>query len=576
MNLMSSLPPGAILIVGALLAPLLRGGWRASYLVALPVFGLFRLFFLTDEGVDVPFFDQTLTLVRVLGEEDLSRFFGILFHLAAIVGSLYAWHVRNPLEQVSSMLYAGSALVVVYAGDLITLFVGWELLALTSVAFIWARKTKRAQSAGMRYLLLQLTSGLLLLAGIAARVHQGDGIAFDTIAGPDMELGIAEWCLLLGFGMKAGFPLLHTWLTDAYPEATVTGTVFLSGFTTKVAIYALARGFAGTEELIWIGVAMAIFPIFYAVIENDLRRVLSYSMINQLGFMVVGIGVGTELAVNGAVLHAFNDVFFKGLLFMSVGAVLHRTGTAKGSELGGLHKSMPWTTSLCLVGAGSISAIPLLSGFVSKTMIVLAVAEQSDPLFTAVWFVLLFASAGVVEHAGIKIPFFAFFAHDSGKRVEEAPLNMRLAMGLAAAVCIVNGAFPGLVFSILPFTVEGFGPYGVYSPYKVITQIQLLLFATLSVFVLMQRGLYPPEIPSVNIDFDWWYRKGSAPIRWLVAVPLARLAGAFRDLATSGLPEATVKAASRQIRVPNGLQLEVSVLMVIVMLLSYLLYNFFL
>ncbi len=223
--------------------------------------------------------------------------------------------------------------------------------------------------------------------------------------------GIGNFLIFLGFGINCAWPLLHSWLVDAYPEATIGGTVFLSAFTTKTAVYALARAYAGEPSLIWIGVAMAAFPIFFAVIENDLRRVLAYSLINQVGFMVAGIGIGTELAINGAVAHAFNDILFKGLLFMSVGAVMFRTGKAKATNLGGLYKSMPWTCAFCIVGAASISAFPLFSGFVSKSLIMTAAAEGH---LWVPWFILLFAAAGVFHHAGIKIPFFTFFGHDAG------------------------------------------------------------------------------------------------------------------------------------------------------------------
>ncbi|MDX1411206.1 MAG: proton-conducting transporter membrane subunit, partial [Nitrospirales bacterium] len=295
-------------------------------------------------------------------------------------------------------------------------------------------------------------------------------------------------------------PLLHNWLTDAYPEATPTGTVFLSAFTTKVSIYCLARAFPGTEMLIYIGMAMTCFPIFYAVIENDLRRVLAYSMINQLGFMVCGIGLGTALAINGAVSHAFNDVIFKGLLFMTMGAVLHMTGRMNGSDLGGLYKTMPWTTGFCIVGACSISAFPLFSGFVSKSMVMAAALEQG---YGWVWIALLFASAGVFHHAGIKIPFFAFFAHDSGIRVKDPPINMLIAMGLSAVLCVFIGSYPWLLYSLLPMPVD----YVPYDLTHVLTQTQLLFFSALAFCWLKLRGLYPPELPSVNIDVEWVYRK---------------------------------------------------------------------
>jgi multicomponent Na+:H+ antiporter subunit D len=275
--------------------------------------------------------------------------------------------------------------------------------------------------------------------------------------------------------------------------------VVLSAFTTKLGIYALARGFPGTEQLIWIGTVMAAFPIFYAVIENDLRRVLAYSVNNQLGFMVVGIGLGTEMGLNGAVAHAFADILFKALLFMSMGAVLHRAGTVNGSDLGGLYKSMPLTTALCMVGAASISAFPLFSGFVTKSMIMTSAAQEGH---VAVWLVLLFASAGVFHHAGIKIPYFAFFAHDSGIRCREAPPNMLLAMILAAALCVGIGVFPSILYALLPYPVD----YVPYTGSHVLSQLQLLVFSALAFGVLMRTGIYPPEQRFINLDFDWFYR----------------------------------------------------------------------
>ncbi|MFQ6017911.1 MAG: proton-conducting transporter membrane subunit, partial [Kiloniellaceae bacterium] len=314
------------------------------------------------------------------------------------------------------------------------------------------------------------------------------------------------------FGIKAAFPLLHNWLQDAYPEATVTGTVVLSAFTTKLAVYVLARGFAGTEMLIYIGAIMTAFPIFYAVIENDLRRVLAYSLNNQLGFMVVGVGVGPEMGLNGAVAHALAHVLYKALLFMSVGAALFRTGTAKGTDLGGLYKSMPLTMIFCVVGAASISAFPLFSGFISKALILTGAADQGR---WAVWLVLLFASAGVFHHSGIKVPFFTFFQQDRGIRCEEAPVNMRIAMGITAFLCVALGVYPQPLYSLLPYPVE-FVPY---TTTHVITQLQLLLFSAFAFAVLMRTGLYPPEMKSTNLDSDWLYRKVLPALwRWAIAV----------------------------------------------------------
>ncbi len=396
--------PALPLLIGAVLVAFSRGPVRALVMLAAPLAGAWGVYQL-EPGTVIEFqmMGLQLTPVRV---DALSILFGYLFHLAAFIGVIYSLHLKDPMQDVAALAYAGSAVGAVFAGDLLTLFVFWELLAVTSVFLVLARRSERSLATGMRYLVMQVGSGVLLLAGAIWYASAGNGLGFDYI-GLDAPGG---WLIFLAFGIKAAFPLLHGWLTDAYPEATPTGTVFLTGFTTKVAIYSLARGFPGTELLVPIGTLMTCFPIFFAVIENDLRRVLAYSMINQLGFMVVGIGIGTQLALNGAVAHAFNDVIFKGLLMMSMGAVLHVTGEMRGSELGGLYKKMPKTAILCMVGAASISAFPLFSGFVSKSMVVAAAIQEGH---TVVWLALLFASAGVFHHAGIKIPFFAFFAHDS-------------------------------------------------------------------------------------------------------------------------------------------------------------------
>ena len=364
------IPVAFLFFAAAVVLPALPTLVRSILLLGVPVLSGLIVWSL-PEGMlwQVGFFGFELELMRV---DPLSRIFALIFSLAAFLGNLYAWHVRDTVQQTAALLYAGSAIGAVFAGDLITLFFYWEGTAIASVFLIWARRTEGAYHTGVRYLVVQIGSGVLLLAGAVLWHAETGNIAFDR-----MTLGSpATYLIFLSFGIKCAFPLLHNWLQDSYPAATVTGTVILSAFTTKLAVYALARGFAGTEILVYIGAVMTLFPIFYAVIENDLRRVLAYSLNNQLGFMVVGIGIGTELALNGTAAHAFAHILYKALLFMSVGAVLFRTGTAKGSELGGLYKTMPLTMIFCVVGAASISAFPLFSGFVTKSLILSASVKE--------------------------------------------------------------------------------------------------------------------------------------------------------------------------------------------------------
>jgi multicomponent Na+:H+ antiporter subunit D len=513
--MINTVPPGLIFIIGALLIPIIKNRYlKCGYLLLLPIISFINLIHIpVGTNFTVGFLDYTLVFAKI---DRLSLLFGYIFHLITVVAIIYALHVKDDLQHVAGYVYGGAALGVTFAGDLLSLFVFWEMLTIGSVFLIWARRTKKSLDAGFRYALVHIVGGLILLAGILMHIHSTGSVEFTYIGLENGNLG--SYLIFFGFGINCAWPILHPWLTDAYPEATITGVIFLSAFTTKTAVYVLARAFPGTSMLIWIGALMTMFPIFYAVIENDLRRVLAYSLINQVGFMVCGIGIGTHLAINGAVSHAFNDIIFKALLFMSVGAVMYRTGKVNATDLGGLYKTMPITCVFCIIGAASISAFPLFSGFVSKSMVMSAASMGG---MSIIWFMLLFASAGVFHHAGIKIPFFAFFSHDSGIRTKEAPLNMLIAMGIAAFLCIFIGTFPEYsVYRLLPFTDVVYHPY---TPTHIMAQTQLLFFSALAFTLLLLSGIYPSELRAINLDADLIYRKGA---RLLVYVT-TEIAGAI-------------------------------------------------
>ena len=441
----SLIPPAAIFIVGALFVPLMRGRLKSAFMLVLPVLAFATLVNMPEGKYwIVNFLDYDLIFGRV---DKLSMVFGYIFTIVSFIGILFALKVEDDLQHVSALMYAGGALGVTFSGDFFSLYIFWELLAISSTFLILARRTKASQAAAFRYILVHVFGGLCLLAGIMIYIHDSGTTEFNYIG----LNGIGSWLIFIGIALNAAIPPLHPWLQDAYPEATVTGAVFMSALTTKSAVYLMARTFPGTELLIWIGAFMTAMPIFYAVLENDIRRVLAYSLINQVGFMMCGIGIGTQLAINGTVSHAFCHILYKALLFMSTGSVLYMTGKIRCTDLGGLHKTMPLTCLFCMIGAASISAFPLFSGFVSKSMIISAAAYGK---LTAVWLILQFASAGVFHHAGIKVPFFTFFGHDSGIRTKEPPLNMLLAMGIAAFLCVAIAVFPGPLYNILPYPVD--------------------------------------------------------------------------------------------------------------------------
>lgn len=534
---MIDIPPALILIAGALFIPLFKGTAKNVYLLTVPALTVLQLLNL-QEGIYwiVSVLDYTLTFGRV---DKLSLAFAYIFALIAFISTIYSLHVKENGHLISGFIYAGSALGAVFAGDFITLFIFWEIMAFSAAYLIWVGKRKHSASAGMRYLLVHIFGGLLLLSGMVIHYQNTGSLAFEHIG----LKGLASWLILLGFGINAAFPILHAWLPDAYPESTPAGTVFLSAFTTKTAVYVLARSFAGTELLIYVGAIMTAFPIFYAVIENDLRKVLSYSLINQVGFMVVGIGIGSQLSLNGTVAHAFSHILYKALLFMSMGAVLYQTGKINATDLGGLYKSMPMTTLFCIIGAASISGVPLTNGFISKGMIISAAGEGGMML---IWFALIFASAGVFHHSGIKIPFFAFFSHDSGIRTTEPPKHMLIAMGMTAFLCIFIGVFPGLLYSILPYPVD----YEPYTGAHVIDQLQLLAFSALAFTLLMMSGIYPAEMRATNLDIDWTYRKLGGLFMRFCEGPLTKIREAIART-SQRLVKASIKFATDPLLVPE-------------------------
>ncbi|MEL6365169.1 MAG: Na(+)/H(+) antiporter subunit D [Pseudomonadota bacterium] len=527
--------PGVLFTIGAFLCIAMPAAFRRyAMLVVIAVSAVQLVSLPLGEYGAYQLFGQDLLFVRY---DALARIFAVVFHIAAALNVVYGWHVKDASEQWAGLAYPGAALGGVMAGDWVTLFVWWEMAALTSVFLVWAPQTRSTYLSGFRYLAIQIASGVALLGGIVLLFRETGSLAFGgfnevgvlTAAGEAAANGaghgedhagggttwrLATLLVFLAFGVKSAFPLLHNWVQDAYPKSSLTGTIMLSVFTTKFAVYALARGFAGTPELIAIGCVMTIFPIFFALIENDLRKVLCYSINNQVGFMVVGIGVGSAMSVNGAVGYAFCNIIFESLLFMGVGAAAYRVGSTKATELGGLYRTMPLTMLFTLAGAFSIAAFPLFAGFVTKGLIIDGVAEEHLML---AWLVLLFASAGALEHSGIKIPYFTFFAHDSGKRPQEAPAHMLIAMGVSAVLCLAIGLAPGaIVYPLMPFQ-EQTADYHPYAMYHVVEQLQLLLFATLAFALLIKFKLYPPEIPSTNLDFDWlWRVPGRATLGWAV------------------------------------------------------------
>ena len=527
---MSDLPPGSLILLGALLVPLLRGRWGSVWTIAMPAVSFLHLLagFSAGDTNSFTWFDLQLTPIRV---DRLSLVWGYVFHIAAILAGIYSWHVRDRIMRTTAMLYVGASIGAIFAGDLLTLFTFWEVTAIASVFLVWAGKTEESTAAGFRYLLLHIASGVILLSGAILLFVDRGSLSFGDPDQVGMFHELKSWgeiLLLVGIGIKAAFPLVHCWLPDAYPKSTPSGTVYLSAFTTKMAIYALARGYAGCEPLIAIGCIMVLIPLIHAILADDLRRTLAHVLHNQLGFMVVAIGVGTPMAISGASAQAFAHVIYKGLLFMCTGAVLFRTGSVLQSRPSGLARAMPWTCAFCLVGA--LSVLPLNCGFVTKALVSTAVGEAH---LDTVWLILIIGAIGAFLTAGLKVPYFLFFARpsheDSNKRLRldefnEAPTHMLWAMGTSAVICLMIGCFPNLLYTHLPHAIEH---YEVYTVGHVVTQLQMLGFTTLVFFVAIRFGFVPKPLGSLR-DVDWTYR---------VALPL--IVSRLRRETTDTSPEST-------------------------------------
>ena len=493
--MIDSVPPAVIFIVGALIVPLLRGKLKSVLMLLLPVL-VFAVLLKMPEGKywTLQVLDYNLIFGRV---DKLSMAFGYIFTIITFIGVLFALKVDDNLQHVSALAYAGGALGVAFAGDFFTLYIFWEVLAISSTFLILARRTKASQGAAYRYILVHVVGGLCLLAGIVITVQETGTLEFGKIG----LNGVGSWFIFIGIALNAAIFPLHPWLQDAYPEATVTGAVFMSVLTTKTAVYAMARAFPGSEMLIWVGLIMAVIAVFYALLENDIRRVLAFSIISQGGIMMVGIGIGTELSLNGTVAHAFCSILYTALLFMSAGSILQMTGKIKCTELGGLYKTMPLTTVFFMIGALSISGLPLLNGFISKSMVISAAEHEK---MAVQWLLLLFVSGTTFIYAGIKVPVAAFFLGESPAEAKEPPLNMRLAMGIAALLCLFIGIFYGFLYHLLPHPVH----YVPYTGSHIVAQLQVMMFGGLAFYILFISGFYPKEVRGINLDTDWFYRKG--------------------------------------------------------------------
>jgi len=509
----SFIHPALILLIGALILPFIRGPLRKPYLFLVPLLTMAAVVSNSalsgDYGI-YQFMDWKLVFGRV---DRLSTIFVLIMGLMAMIGTLYGLHVDNAKEHIAAWLYVAGSLGTIYSGDYLSLFLFWEMMAFASTFLIWFRRDKGSLAAGYRYLIIHTIGGVILLCGIMLRYQAVGDIAFDLmdVAHPELY----TWLIMIGFGLNAAIVPLHSWLPDAYSKASFNGSVFMCAFTTKTAVYTLARGFAGFDILILLGVIMALYGVIYAVMENDIRKLLAWSIVSQVGYMIAAVGIGTELAINGASAHAVAHILYKSLLFMGTGSVLYMTGKSKFTELGGLYKKMPATMFLTIIGCLSISAAPLFAAFVSKPMIISAAFESH--LNWAAW-LLMFGATGTFMYNGLKLPYFLFFgknncSEETWEKAADPTWNMQMAMSAGAILCIIVGSAPALLYNLLPYPVN----YHPYNGYHIAETFQILGFAALAFFML-KKFLVPED--KICLDMDWFYRRGGVLFLWIAKNPI--------------------------------------------------------
>ncbi len=510
----SFIHPALIMILGAMILPFLKEPFKKIYIVLIPLLTFLDVLYLNMHpgtyGV-LPFLEWKLTFGRV---DNYSSVFGFIMALMAIIGSIYGLHVKNNWHHVAAWFYVAGSLGVIYCGDYLVLFLFWEMMAFASTFLIWFNTEKGSLAAGYRYLLVHTFGGIILLLGFVLRYQATGDLSFVHM--DEHATHLYTWLIMAGLMLNAAVPPLHSWLPDAYSKATAAGAVFMCAFTTKTAVYTLVRAFAGFDVLIVLGVIMAIYGIIYAVMENDIRRLLGWEIVSQVGYMVAGVGIGTALAINGACAHAFAHILYKGLLFMGAGAVIHVTGKSKFTELGGLYSKMPKTLLFMVIGGISVSAFPFFSGFVTKSMII--TASFNEHLLVA-GFLLTLVSAGTFLVAGLRLPYLLFFgerrcSEETFNKAEDPPWNMQAAMIVASFFCLLIGTYLPFLYDMLPNSGVTYHPYGQY---HLSETLQILAFTALA-FYFFRKKIGAEA--TISLDLDWFYRRGGQLFLWLAKHPI--------------------------------------------------------
>ena len=431
----------------------------------------------------------------------LGAFFLVVIGVGAIPAALYGagytaaykdGRASLPLLGAMFNLFLLTMSLVTLADNVLTFILMWEGMSLTSYFLVMTEAgEERTRNAGLWYIgMTHAGLGMLLAAFLLLAGGAGSGAFADLRASAaSLTSGARDAVFVLaflGFGSKAGIVPLHVWLPRAHPAAPSHVSALMSGVMIKMGIYGFLRvalDLMGGGPAWWgglvlgVGVASALLGVLYALMEHDLKRLLAYHSVENVGIILIGIGTGlmfhryglmplAALGFIGALYHVLNHATFKGLLFLGAGSVLHATHTRNMEEMGGLIKRMPWTALFFLIGAAAISALPPLNGFVSEWLIFqsllggVSIPVPEVVVLMPVAVGLLALTSGLAAACFVKafgITFLALPRSPEAAHAHESPFSMRLGMALLALACVGLGVAPFAVVPVLGTILAGLG-----------------------------------------------------------------------------------------------------------------------
>jgi multicomponent Na+:H+ antiporter subunit D len=524
-------PPALALLVAAALVRLLPR--RTGHLVgALAAAGVVPWLLSLTPGVtrSARLFGFEVTPVAL---DAVSLPVGLVFAFVAAANVVYAYGTGASRGQTATALaYMGASLGAVLAGDWLTLVVWWELMAAAATVLVW--QSADARRAGYRYAVYHQLGGALLIAGVLAHYATTGTFGY----GGGVVGGLPRLLAFLGVALNVGVLGFHVWLVDTYPRPHVAASVVLCGFTTKVGVYTLLRVLPGRSlPVAYLGGAMLLVGVTLAVLQTDTRRLLTYHIVSQVGYMVAGVGIATSLAIDGALFHLVNNVLYKTLLFMIAGLLLLRTGHERLKAIDGRGRAMPVTAGAFAVAALAITGVPGFAGFVSKGIIVDS-AEAAG--LDALWWMLVVGGVGTVISFA-KFGYYAFVPHGSDADAvaehepptatgtpAERPRAQVLALGLLAVPCVVLGLVPDLAFGVVP----GGGAGAKAFAGSQFTKAGATLAAGLVGFVVLRGPL--SRLPAVP-DLDVVYHPLGAATRDGLTTATTRVAKSVTTLTGAGI-----------------------------------------